>query len=179
MNTLTLDQLIADATRLKAQFGGHCPTSILELKSVPRMIAAFDSETEGLAQQVRIAEEEEARLDKEHREEILELEKQNRELEASLGSLKSLLSEKEDGKTIMDWKREAEEAKAEAQQARMTVADWSREVKAMRKRKGVQAGLFRHGGAVMVFLQDLIDSPGLSVDRSHIAELLSKIRNTK
>lgn len=177
MNTLTLDQLATETTRLKASFGGHFPTSIIELKAVPRMIAAFDSETEDLAGRVAENERDVEMLEKE----ISEDNKQIAKLEADIERLKCLLSEKEDGKTIMDWKRETEEAKAEAKQSRSNARDWQDELTAMRKRKGVQAGVFAHWGAIHRFLSSL-SKPGFyasTVASQESAKLLSAIESTK
>jgi hypothetical protein len=182
MNTLTLDQLAADTARLKAQFGGYYPTSILGLKARPGIISAVASEVEVLAELVADAE----KAGEESAKEIKKLEDQIDKKDEEIDQLKELLSEKEEGKTILEWKLEADEARAAAEVSRKNAMEWHEELVAVRKKKGVQAGWHKYGYELTALAEDVRlggRTPGETAWGKAISkkadELLSKIRNTK
>lgn len=185
IQTLTYAQLREDINALPA-YSPHLPTNVISLSHVcGEIFAELDDSTEedlreelcqtisSLEDANRQTTDAEARANQAEEECI------------TLRNEMDLLSDpSEDGETVLTYRDRTKAAEAQTEQfrqfmvqARQRVEEAEAETKALRTRKGIPAGVFKH----LYTIADLLASVSrLAINQQHAqaaAELLGKIRN--
>lgn len=156
MQTLSLKYLIEELTQLKNKLGDNFSSDVAEIDIQPRYVGFELESVEKKDEHFRCQEKEIEYLSSE----INDLNAELKGKEAEIDKLNDILSEKGEGKSIREWIEEAEMAKESCKLANKNANEWSREVTALRKRKGIPAGYIKHQNSILSFIRKNSDLPG-------------------
>lgn len=183
MNTLTLGQLREDLERLASVHPASYPTNVIEAThECGEICVDAENDEDALREELKSAEDALEESGKEFKEANARADKAEEECQKLRAEMEQLHDGEETVATYRERTLVAEKRTAEYSQfmrdARYAMEQMEREMKALRSRKGVSAGVFKHVQKIRTFLATVYQESKHKAHSETAAALLKEIQTT-
>lgn len=167
-----LKNFLSDFNQIIARLSPYTETGISNVYYDPSVGLIFELQSESdMKDRIKDLESELDDAEKELDRLETELSKSNDNLTVAEEIIDKIKYEDSPGQTLRAYKERAEEAELNAQKWHKECQEMQEELKALRKRKGIEAGLFKNAREILVYLHDSQDVKA--------QELVTKIHQSK